>query len=150
MSTAVLDTNVIVSATISPSGVPGQILAAAACQRFVHITSSVIIAEAVAVLHRDRIRHTFQISPEHIERVALFLEHETARIGITREVQGVATHPEDDLILATAVSAEADYLVTGDGKLQALGTYEGVTIVSPRWFLEILQAEDAEGGAAMT
>jgi predicted nucleic acid-binding protein len=58
------------------------------------------------------------------------------RTSIRHEVHGVATHSEDDLILATAVSAEADYLVMGDRKLQDLVTYEGVTIASPRQFLD--------------
>jgi hypothetical protein len=44
----------------------------------------------------------------------------------------VATHPEDDLILATALSGAADYLITGDSKLQKLGTFQSVTILSPR------------------
>jgi predicted nucleic acid-binding protein len=64
-------------------------------------------------------------------------------VEITVEVRGVATHPEDDLILATAISARADYLVTGDRQLQALGSYQGVQIVSPRQFLTILQAAEA-------
>jgi predicted nucleic acid-binding protein len=62
-------------------------------------------------------------------------------IPLTIQVVGVATHPEGDLILATAVSAGADYLVTGDSKLQNLGSYQGVTIVSPREFLELLDQE---------
>jgi predicted nucleic acid-binding protein len=33
-----------------------------------------------------------------------------------------------------AVSGQADYLVTGDKKLQALGAYRGVAIVSPAIF----------------
>jgi predicted nucleic acid-binding protein len=53
----------------------------------------------------------------------------------------VATHPEDDLVLATAVSAHADYLVTGDRKLQRLGSYQGVRILSPREFLAVLAPE---------
>ena len=60
---------------------------------------------------------------------------------MTAEVHGVATHPEDDLILATAVSAKADYLVTGDKKLRELGSYQGVSIVSPREFLDILESQ---------
>jgi hypothetical protein len=62
-------------------------------------------------------------------------------VPITAYVYGVATHPEDDLVLATAVSAQADYLVTGDMKLQTLGSFEGVRIVSPAAFLAILDAE---------
>jgi predicted nucleic acid-binding protein len=59
-------------------------------------------------------------------------------------VHEVTTHQEDDLILATAVSAKADYLVTGDSKLQQVGTYQGVAILSPRRFLEILMQEVSE------
>jgi predicted nucleic acid-binding protein len=45
-------------------------------------------------------------------------------------VRGVATHPEDDVVLATGVSAGADFLVTGDRKLLQLGTYRGVRITT--------------------
>jgi putative PIN family toxin of toxin-antitoxin system len=59
---------------------------------------------------------------------ALYLLSTTAAataVPITVAVHGVATHPEDDLILATALSAQADYLVTGDSQLQGLGAYRG-------------------------
>jgi predicted nucleic acid-binding protein len=42
--------------------------------------------------------------------------------------------PDDDLIIATAVVAKADRLVTGDNDLLALGEHHGVRIVSPRQF----------------
>ena len=58
-------------------------------------------------------------------------------VVITVEVSGVATHPEDDLVLAAAVSAGADYLVTGDKQLLKLGRYQGATILSPRDFAEV-------------
>ena len=51
----------------------------------------------------------------------------------------IATHPEDDLVLATAVSAQADYLVTGDRQLLALGTYQGVRNVRAREFIDTLE-----------
>ncbi len=50
----------------------------------------------------------------------------------------------DDLILATAMSSQADYLVTGDKQLQDLGTYQGVTILSPRAFLDLLRTSQAQ------
>ena len=34
----------------------------------------------------------------------------------------IRNHPEDDLIMATAISAAAHYLVTGDTQLQASGS----------------------------
>jgi putative PIN family toxin of toxin-antitoxin system len=62
-------------------------------------------------------------------------------VEITAVVQGVATHPEDDLILATAVSGQVDYLVTNDRQLLRLGEYQGVRIVTSGEFLSILDAE---------
>jgi putative PIN family toxin of toxin-antitoxin system len=56
------------------------------------------------------------------------------------DVTGIATHPEDDLILATAVAGHADYLVTGDQQLLALGEFQGVRIVTPAAFLALLGA----------
>jgi predicted nucleic acid-binding protein len=64
-------------------------------------------------------------------------------IPITAHVQRVATHPEDDVILATAESAQAQYLVTGDRKLlQGLGAYKGVKPLSPSAFLDVLRRNE--------
>lgn len=66
------------------------------------------------------------------------LRAKAERATTTVVVEGVATHPEDDLVLATAVAAKVRYLVTGDKKLQRLRRYRGMTILSPRDFLAIL------------
>ena len=57
---------------------------------------------------------------------------------LTAVVVGVATQPADDLVLATALSGNAQFLVTGDHKLLALKTYQGVIIVSVHEFLALL------------
>ncbi len=144
MIVAVLDTNTIVSAILEPRGVPNRVLEAARAQQFTLATSSVIIAEVLTTLGRDRIRRKYHISSADIARLRDLLEHETPCTLMSHEVHGVATHPEDDLILATAISAGADYLVTGDAKLQRLGHYQKVAIVSPREFLDILQSQPIE------
>lgn len=61
---------------------------------------------------------------------------------LTVRVSGVATHPEDDLVLSTALSGNVEYLVTGDIKLQRLGTYQGIQMLSPRAFLRLLEHEN--------
>lgn len=53
----------------------------------------------------------------------------------------VARDPDDDWVLATAVAGKADVIVTGDRDLLALKRYEGIPIVTPRRFLELLQQE---------
>lgn len=60
---------------------------------------------------------------------------------MTIDLSGVATHPEDDLVLATALSGSAEVLVTGDKQLIRLGRIEQVAIMSPREFLTMLTDE---------
>ena len=54
--------------------------------------------------------------------------------------KAVCRDPDDDLVLATAVAADANLIVTGDDDLLVLGTYEGIAIVSPRRLLELLDS----------
>ncbi len=44
--------------------------------------------------------------------------------------------PDDDKFVACAVAAEAQFLVSGDQDLLALSGVMGVTILSPRTFLD--------------
>jgi uncharacterized protein len=85
------------------------------------------------------------LTEEEREQAVILLETEAILTPLTAQVSGVATHPEDDLILATAVSAQVDYLVTGDRRLrERVPSYQGVRLVSPREFLEILEQSPAE------
>ena len=62
-------------------------------------------------------------------------------------VSGVATHPEDNLILSTVLSGRAHYLVTRDEKLQKkVQEYKGVSIISLLVFLQRLR-EDTKKAA---
>jgi uncharacterized protein len=62
----------------------------------------------------------------------LMLLSTTATVtGLTVEVSGVATHPEDDAVLATALSGQATILCTRDKQLLKLRSYQSVIILSP-------------------
>jgi predicted nucleic acid-binding protein len=76
-------------------------------------------------------------------RVAMFRRHLAALAQSVTELPelsgAVPLDPKDDVIIATAVKARADYLVTGDCRhLLALGEYEGIRVVTPRQFLDRL------------
>lgn len=138
MIRAVLDTNVLVSAILVPAGIPARILLAAIAGEFSCLASEAIVNEVLTTVGRDRVRRRYRVDPARIDPVRQFLESDAVLVPITVTVQGVASHPEDDLILATAVSAQAEYLITGDRQLLALGQYQGVQIVTPRDFAAIL------------
>jgi len=140
--TAVLDTNALASGfrgVRNPVSTPGQIIQAWNARQFQLVVSEHVLGELRRAFGTRYF--TRYLSAQQIADALRALEDEATLTPITAPVHGVATHPEDDLILATAVSANASYLVTGDGPLQKLGAYEGVTIVSPREFLDILEAE---------
>ncbi|MGE3270822.1 MAG: putative toxin-antitoxin system toxin component, PIN family [Chloroflexota bacterium] len=143
MIRAVLDTNTLVSGLLVPGGMPARIVLAAFADQFLCFSSDAIVAEVLATLRRPRIQRKYQLDAATISRVTTFLSSDPVRVPLTVAVHGAASHPEDDLILATALSARADYLVTGDRQLQALGSYQGVQIVSPRTFLGVLDGPDA-------
>lgn len=69
-----------------------------------------------------------------VEELASLAESVSPAQGI----HGVAEDDEDDLVLATAVAAQADYLVTGDKYLLRIGSFRDISIVSPRDFLDIM------------
>ena len=62
-------------------------------------------------------------------------------LDLTVEVRGVATHPEDDLVLSTALSGQASILCTRDKQLPRLRSYQSVAILSPGELLALLETE---------
>jgi putative PIN family toxin of toxin-antitoxin system len=144
MTTVVLDTNVIVSGFVRsrPDSAVVRILDAWRLGQFVLVLSDHILAEVTRTFLDPYFAR--RLSAGQIEAALRLLQTGADVVSITANVSGVATHPEDDHVLATAVSARADYLVTGDAMLQKLGEYEGVQIVGPRQFLELLSQEDQQ------
>ncbi|MGB3306662.1 MAG: putative toxin-antitoxin system toxin component, PIN family [Thermomicrobiales bacterium] len=140
MMRVVLDTNVIVSGVVGirrRESVPGQILRLFHAKRIEVITSDVLLAEVERTLSLDY----FAQRTERWDRAKTLdtFREEGIKTTVTVNVEGVASHPEDDLILATALSAHVDYLVTGDKQLLARDGYEGLRIVSPRDFLGLFE-----------
>jgi putative PIN family toxin of toxin-antitoxin system len=140
---AVLDTNVLVSAFPAHGTVPATLIDAWR-QGAYHLVVSEHILEELAETWRDSYWRT-RFSPTESAAAIALLRTAAIVTSLTVEVSGVATHPEDDLILATALAGEATYLVTGDRKLRAVGTVQDVTILSPRDFLgRLAQAAEQE------
>lgn len=139
MIVAVLDTNVLVSAFPAHGTVPALLIDAWREGIYHLVVSEHILAELTETWRDPYWRARFS-SNESVEVIAL-LRGAAIVTALTVEVSGVATHPEDDLILATAVASNADYLVTGDRKLRAVGAFQGVTILSPREFLTALEVD---------
>ena len=142
MIVAVLDVNVIISAMLGALGFPRQVVDAFRAGRFVAATSAGIIAEVETKLRLPRIGRRYRLTDEDVAwAVELLTSFAQDVVVPAHEVIVVTGDPEDDLVLATGRLAGADYLVTGDRGLLELESYEGMTIVTPREFMAVLQQD---------
>jgi putative PIN family toxin of toxin-antitoxin system len=82
-----------------------------------------------------------RLSPSQIDRALALIREEAEVTPITIEVSGVASHMEDDLVLAAAASAQVEVLVSGDTLLRAIGQFHGIDILSPPEMLYRLASE---------
>jgi putative PIN family toxin of toxin-antitoxin system len=143
MIRAVVDINVIVSAAIIARGNPFQVWSAWRAERFSLISSEGILAELREKLESPRIAQRYGLSAREVTAMLSLLRTQAALVPVPAQEQLIVTaDPEDDRVLATGRLARADYLVTGDRGLLALGTYQDLLIVAPRDFLVILDREE--------
>jgi uncharacterized protein len=135
---ATIDTNCLASGFVNPTPPPGQLLAYWLAGAFLLIASDHILAELAHTVEEPYFRRHLTLS-RAAQHVA-FLRSNALLTPLTMTVNGVATHPEDDLVLSTALSGKADYLVTGDKRfVTRVPTYQGVRLISPRNFLSLLE-----------
>jgi len=132
---AVLDTNVVVSGFGWPGGSPGRVVDHALRGDFLSVTSPALVDELGRVLQYEKLEPFF---PDPLG-VALLWETTCAVVRPTVTV-AVCRDEADNRMLETAVTGGADFVVTGDPDLLDLQEFEGVRIVSPKTFLEVLAA----------
>jgi len=140
---AVLDTNVLVSGLVAEQGAPHQVLDAWLEGRYTLVISLYLVEEFLHVLSYPRIAERLRLSEQELADVtAAVLSRAEVTPGHLR-LPGVTRDPKDDAVVACAREGQADYIVSGDQDLLVLGEYEGMRVVTPRQFVEIL-AESPE------
>ena len=133
---AVLDSSVLFSALLKKSRATAEVLALASNGCFDLWLSESILDETAASLLRkaDRFDYTRQ---DVMDFIGLLRELSTI-VADPPAIPPVCRDPKDDHILAAALAAQADIVVSGDDDLLSLGTYEGIRILSVRTFLDML------------
>ena len=74
-----------------------------------------------------------------------FLHNYRALVNIVDDIplpQSVCDDPDDDRVLACAISGAANAIVSGDDDLLRLETYAGIPILKPAAFLDQLEHLD--------
>ncbi len=136
----VLDTNTLAAGAVAPAGgTLATIIDLWQAGRLTVIISTYILQELERTLAKPYF--TGRLGGE-----LAWAYYETVRatailIPITAPVPTVASHHEDDFVLATAASVQPSIPVSGDKQLQRLGRYQDVTIPSPRAFLILFEQQ---------
>jgi putative PIN family toxin of toxin-antitoxin system len=134
--TAVLDTNVLASGALAHRGAVAEALDALLTGAFQLVLSQEILSELERTLAKPYF--AARLPAASVTSYIDGLKATALITPLTIPVAGVATQPEDDVILSTALSGHADILVTGDKHLHALGAYRGVQMLTPAEFVQIL------------
>ena|SRR6266581_4220165 len=141
MPRAVLDSSVLVSTFLTPHGSVVRLLRDPARSRYQLCLSEAILAETAEVLlSKSKLRRYAAYSDADVHDYIRWLLTQAEMVPDDAPAPRVVPNdPKDDPIIAAAVAAKAGYLITGDrAHLLPIGEYQGIRIISPRDFLEIL------------
>ncbi len=144
----VIDSSVLISAFRSAfrskNSPPVVLLALGRQGAFSLFLSPRILAETTAgILNPKKNRGIRFVSGEVVREFCKALGETATLIEELPDIVAVPRDPKDDHIVACAVAAEADCLVTGDDHMLSLGQYRGIRIVTPRQFLDFLRSRAA-------
>lgn len=105
-------------------------------------SSTVLLAELLDVLTREKF--AVRLAQAGLTPLSIVSElRRMARIVAPDKVPRVIENdPDDDHVIACAVAAQADLIVSGDKHLHSLGgQYKGIRIASPAEALELIKTK---------
>ena len=141
MIKATYDTNTLVSGTTISQGPISNVINAWINDEVEMITSELLIEELSRTLQKPYFAS--RLSKEQTQSFIDIVRERATVIPITSPIPTISKDPDDNIVLATAESGTASYVVTGDHQLQDIKQYKNIKIVNARNFSEILEEEKA-------
>jgi putative PIN family toxin of toxin-antitoxin system len=137
----VLDTNTALSGLLW-GGTPGRLIDAAEAAEIELASSTALLAELQGVLAREKFAKPLSrlgitagdLFDGYAALVTIFMPATISPV--------IHQDPADDQVLAAALAAQADLIVTGDSHLLNLGgQYQGIPIVTPAQALGLVSSD---------
>jgi putative PIN family toxin of toxin-antitoxin system len=137
---AVLDANVLVSASLVSSGPSACLLRQWEEGTFALCVADTILAEVQDVLRRPHIARRYAVTDLEVEAFVNMLREKAVVVQVTQPPEIISADPKDNHVLACAVQTGADVIVTGDRHLLNLERYRDILLLTPAAFLaDLLQ-----------
>jgi putative PIN family toxin of toxin-antitoxin system len=126
---AVFDTNVLIAAFLT-EGLCSGLLIRARKKAFNLVLCDDIIREFEGILIKK-----FKLTSTDISEISAIVSEAASEIlHKLGPIPNICRDPNDDMIIACAIDAAADYIVTGDEDLLILKRYKDIVIINPRNF----------------
>jgi uncharacterized protein len=132
---AVLDTNVLLAGLLW-RGPPYALLEQVRSGALTFISSPELLAELAEVLARPKFDAIVSRSQSSREQMLVQVRMLAEVMEPPPLPQPVCRDPDDDAVLALAIAAQADLIVSGDDDLLSLNSFEGIQILSPALALQ--------------
>jgi len=142
MIRVVLDTNILISAVLSPKGLAAQILIYERNGKIELAFSPGTGKEVFRVLDSPKIKALLKKRGVSLQQVESFLK---SLIGMSVATAGsvqvdtIQDDPSDNMFLACALEAQADFIVSDDAHLNKLKSFHGIQIVDSLVFLKVMK-----------
>ncbi len=140
----VLDTNIVVSGLLWKRA-PHALLQAVLRKEVDAYVTAWLLDELSDVMSRAKLAAKVKASGMSASELVTSYAQVTQFVTPAWPVEVVARDPDDDHVLACALAAQADLIVSGDLDLLELKAYEGIPIVTPVEGLQRIQASDPRG-----
>ena len=141
MRHAVIDSTVLISAFLTQRGVSAALLRHARDGAFLLSLSDAICDETQGVLldEERRIRQRYRYRNEQVTEFIDGLRAFAHLVTDLPHVTVVIRDPKDDMVIATAIQAQASYIITRDDDLLSLTKHAEIAMVTPERFMAILR-----------
>lgn len=125
----VVDTNVLVSAFLW-TGTPGRVIELAGEKEVQLVTSRALLEELAATLTKRKLaKHVAATGLSSDQMLAHY--RRVATLVTARQLDAqVSRDADDDAVLACALAARADLIVSGDDDLLTLQSFNGIPIIT--------------------
>lgn len=141
MLKVVLDSDVLVSALMNPHGKPAEILNHVLKNRVRLFSSPSMVEEQGRILSYPKLVKRHGLAKEELEEFRAGLQITTSLIEKETTIKVLKESPWGNTYLSCALNGRADFIVSGDEHLLNLGEYQGIQIVTPARFLDIMEKE---------
>ena len=144
MTRVVLDTNLVISAILSPEGKPAAILRMVLNAELDLVLSPALLEEISLVLNYEKIRKLFikrSVTPQKIKDALQKIVKTAIVVSGKTKVHRIDKDPSDNMLLSCAIEGKADFIISGDHHLTDLISFEGISIVNPDTFLKFMKKQ---------